>query len=73
MKADYTQMSQTQEITATCPNGATFTYTDAVVVPLVVGNAATLSSGHTIGDAVDAMTAQQIARAVMDALAKFTS
>ena len=71
MKADYTQITAPSEITATCPNGGTFTYNNAVVVPLVVEDAASLTSGHTIGAAVDSTTAQAIAQAVMDALYRY--
>jgi len=52
--------------------GVAFAAEDAVCVPVVITDAATLVSGHSVGDSVDAVTAQAIARAVLDALAVFS-
>ena len=52
--------------------GVAFDAEDAVIVQVVITNAATLVSGHSVGDSVNAVTAQTIARAVMDALAVFS-
>lgn len=52
--------------------GVSFDAEDSVIVPVIVTDAATLVSGHSVGDSVDATTAQTIARAVLDALAVFS-
>ena len=52
--------------------GVAFDAEDAVIVQVVITNAASLVSGHSVGDSVNAVTAQTIARAVMDALAVFS-
>lgn len=70
---DYKQITETSRLRAIDTDGAEFTVEDAVIVPIVVEDASTLVSGHTVGDSVDAATAQTIARAVMDALKTFTS
>lgn len=52
--------------------GVAFDAEDAVIVPVIVTDAATLVSGHSVGDSVNAVTAQTIARAVLDAVAVFS-
>ena len=70
---DYTQITGASRLRAVDTDGSEFTVEDAVIVPIVIEDAATLASGHTVGASVDAATAQTIARAVMDALKTFTS
>ena len=70
---DYQQVAEASSLGATSTDGSSFEVEDAVVVPLVVEDAATLVSSHTVGASVDATTAQTIARAVLDALKTFTS
>jgi len=72
MHIDYSQIQECT-ITAQDTDGTTFLAERAIVLPLVIEDAATLASGHTVGASVDATTAQTIARAVMDALKTFTS
>lgn len=52
--------------------GVSFDAENAVIVPVVITDATTLASGHSVGASVDATTAQAIACAVLDALAVFS-
>ena len=72
MHIDYTQI-QTATVSAQGTDGSTFTAENATILPLVIEDAATLVAGYTPGATIDSTTAETIARAVLDALAAYTS
>jgi hypothetical protein len=59
-------------IAAVSADGTEYDVENAVIVQVVCTDAATLAAGHSVGDSVDAATAQAVARAVLDALAVFS-
>lgn len=72
---DYTQITENSRLRAIDTDGSEFTAEDAVIIPVVITDAATLLSGYTPTDpnSPDVATSRQIARAVLDALAAYTS
>tara|TARA_R100001510_G_C7616832_1_gene178752 strand:+ start:573 stop:797 length:225 start_codon:yes stop_codon:yes gene_type:complete len=70
----YTDPTQTTQgsVDSCSVDGTLYSSEDAVIVQVICTNAATLAAGHSVGDSVDAATAQAIARAVLDALAVFS-
>lgn len=72
VNVDYIQIVEST-ITGTDSDGSEFQAQNATVVPVVVTDVSSMLSGYTPGAAVDSTTAQSIARAVLDALAVYTS
>lgn len=72
---DFTQITENSRLRATDTDGSEFTAENAVIIPVVLTDAATLLSGYTPTDpnSPDTITARTIARAVLDALAAYTS